>query len=75
MNRREFIMLVSGGAAAEWRQREASAQEKPTIIGFLGAGAADTSAPLLEALNRGLRENGLAEGKDYLLEPRWANGE
>ena len=43
-------------------------------IGFLGAGAADTSEHLVEAVKQGLRENGLIEGKDYVLEPRWAEG-
>jgi hypothetical protein len=43
-------------------------------IGFLGAGAADTSAHLIEAIKQGLRENGLVEGKDYVLDPRWADG-
>jgi len=41
-------------------------------IGFLGAGAADTSGHLVEAVKHGLRENGLIEGKDYVLEPRRA---
>ena len=40
----------------------------------VGGGAADTSAPLIEALKQGLRENGLNEGKNYVLELRWAKG-
>jgi putative ABC transport system substrate-binding protein len=40
----------------------------------LVAGAADTSAPLIDAFKQGLRENGLIEGKDYVLELRWAEG-
>lgn len=72
MQRREFITLLVGAAAA-W-PLTARAQLKTVIIGFLGAGAADTSAQLIGALKQGLRENGLAEGKDYVLEPRWAEG-
>jgi putative ABC transport system substrate-binding protein len=72
MRRREFITLL-GGAVAAW-PLAAHAQQKPAGIGFLGAGAAETSAPLVEALKQGLRENGLVEGKDYVLEPRWAEG-
>jgi len=34
-----------------------------------------TSAPLLDALKQGLRENNLIEGKDYVLDVRWAEGE
>src|SRR5262245_46681328 len=72
MERREFITLVTGAAAA-W-SFAASAQQKSVGIGFLGAGAADTSAHLIEAIKQGLRENGLVEGKDYVLEQRWAEG-
>lgn len=70
--RREFVTLV-GGMAIAW-PLAASAQQKPVGIGFLGAGTAETTAPLLDALKQGLRENGLVEGKDYVLEPRWAEG-
>src|SRR5262249_24898084 len=53
--------------------RTAHAQQKPAI-GFLGAGAAESTVPLVEALKQGLGENGLAEDKDYAFEPRWAEG-
>jgi putative tryptophan/tyrosine transport system substrate-binding protein len=71
MKRREFIAVLSGAVAWPFA---APAQQKSAGIGFLGAGAADTSAPLIEALKQGLLENGLIEGKDYVLEPRWAEG-
>jgi len=64
MRRREFISFIGGAAA--W-PITARAQQKSASIGFLVAGAADTSAPLIEAFNQGLRENGLIEGKDYVL--------
>ena len=72
MQRREFIALI-GGAAAAW-PITVRAQQKPASIGFMAAGAAETSAPLLEAVKQGLHENGLVEGKDYVLELRWAEG-
>jgi len=75
MKRREFIVLIGGAAATAWSPVRASAQQKAATIGFLGAGAADTSAQLVDALKQGLGENGLVEGKDYVLEPRWAEGE
>ena len=37
-------------------------------------GAADTSAIFVEALKAGLRENGLEEGRDYVLDLGWAEG-
>jgi len=71
MRRREFITLLGGAIA--W-PLVARAQQKSVNIGLMGAGAADTSALLIEALKQGLRENGLIEGKDYVLELRWAEG-
>jgi len=72
MRRRDFIKAI-GVAAATWPVA-ARAQQKSASIGFLVAGAADTSAPLVEAFKQGLRENGLIEGKDFVLELRWAEG-
>jgi putative ABC transport system substrate-binding protein len=72
MKRREFIALL-GGVTAAW-PLAARAQKAPALIGFLVAGAAETSAPLVEAVKLGLRENGLVEGKDHVLEPHWAEG-
>lgn len=73
MKRREFITLL-GGITSALRPLPLGAQQKPLSIGFLGAGAADTSTPLVEAVKQGLRENGLVESKDYVFEPRWAEG-
>lgn len=72
MRRREAIKLL-GGVVIAW-PLAAYGQPKSATIGFLGAGAADTSAHLVHAIKQGLRENGLIEGKDYVLEPRWAEG-
>jgi putative ABC transport system substrate-binding protein len=71
MRRREFITFLGAGAA--W-PLAARGQKKPASIGFLGAGAAETGAPLIEAVKQGLQENGLVEGRNYVLEPRWAEG-
>src|SRR3954454_9314500 len=78
MKRREFIGLV-GIAASAWpllaqAQVSRNGDSRAVIIGFLGAGAADSTRHLIEALKQGLRENGLAEGKDYVLALRWAEG-
>lgn len=53
----------------------ARAQKAPPRLGFLGSGAAQSSAILLDALKDGLREQGLLEPRDYMLDVRWANGE
>jgi len=43
-------------------------------IGFLGAASASGYAPQLEAFRRGLRDLGYVEGKNIILEYRWAEG-
>jgi len=72
MKRREFIILL--GSAAAW-PRVARGQFKPAIIGVLGSGSAQSSAFLIDALKEGMNENGLAEGRDYVLDVRWAEGD
>ena len=72
LKRREFITLL--GSAAVW-PRVASAQFKPAIIGVLGSGSAQSSAFLIDAIREGMNENGLAEGRDYVLDVRWAEGD
>ena len=72
MSRREFITLLGGAAA--W-PGVARGQFKPAIVGVLGSGSAHSSAFLIDALKEGMNENGLAEGRDYVLDVRWAEGD
>jgi len=74
MRRREFIALV-GSAAAAW-SLTAHAQRAPIRIGFLAAGAAASAsgAISIDAIKQGLRENGLIEDQDYVLDARFADG-
>jgi putative ABC transport system substrate-binding protein len=75
MRRREFIGLV-GCVAAEW-PLVAWAQKMPVSIGFLAAGAAGSanSAAYIDAIKEGLRDNGLIESRDYVIEARFAAGD
>ena len=43
-------------------------------IGFLGSESASNQAKRLEALRAGLRELGYVEGKNIVIEIRWAEG-
>jgi putative ABC transport system substrate-binding protein len=70
--RRDFITLV--GSAALW-PLAARAQSKPARIAMLGSGAAQSSGIFVDALKRGLADNGLIEEQDYVLDIRWAEGE
>src|SRR5262245_37005789 len=63
-----FLLLVVGTFA------DAQQSGKIPRIGFLGAASASGYAPQLEAFRRGLRDLGYVEGKNIILEYRWAEG-
>jgi putative ABC transport system substrate-binding protein len=75
MKRREFITLL-GGAAAAW-PLAVHAQKPPVRIGYLysGSGNSPIGVDRVAAIKEGLRDNGLVEGRDYILETRFAAGE
>src|SRR5262245_65205988 len=73
MNRREFILFL--GTMAISCSDVARAQKQPVRLAFLGGGQADSSGILVDAVKLGLRENGLVEGHDYVLDIRWAEGD
>jgi hypothetical protein len=62
MRRRDFITLLGGAAAAG--TGAARGQFNPAIVGVLGSGPAQSSAFLIDALKKGMNENGLIEGRD-----------
>ena len=66
LRRREFITLL-GGAAAAWPLAcLAQGAGKVRRIGFLRVGA--PPAAFIDGFRRGLREVGLVEGRDYVIE-------
>jgi putative ABC transport system substrate-binding protein len=72
MRRRELLTLLGGAAVA--RPFTASAQQAGKIarIGFLGANSASSWASRLEAFRLGLRDRGYADGRNIVIELRWA---
>ena len=73
MNRREFITLL-GGAVAAWPVA-VRAQKRTALIGLLGSGSAQSSGIFVDSLREGLSDSGLREGRDYVLDLRWAEGD
>jgi putative ABC transport system substrate-binding protein len=75
MRRREFITLVGGSMAAWPLAARAQQMDKVWRVGFLGGGS--RPAQLLGpygAFLRGMRELSYVEGKDFVIEWRFAEG-
>jgi ABC transporter substrate binding protein len=73
--RREFIKLL-GGAAATWPLAARAQQPVGKIfhIGYVGTLAADSLPKLPEAFRAGLRDLRYEEGRNIVIEFRWADG-
>ena len=73
MRRREFITLL-GGAAAWPLSARAQQPAKTYRIGFLGPGSYAERKRDTDALRMGLRRLGYEEGRNIVIEYRWAEG-
>jgi ABC-type uncharacterized transport system substrate-binding protein len=77
MKRREFITLLGGAAAAPsilWPRAARAQVPAVQTIGYLSPRAAEVEKAFLIAFRQGLSETGYVEGRNLIVEYRWAEG-
>jgi ABC-type uncharacterized transport system substrate-binding protein len=75
IRRREFVILLGGGAAAAWPLAARAQQRALPVIGLLSSRSPAVDMPLIAVIRQGLNETGLVEGQNVTLDYRWAEGQ
>ena len=73
-SRRQIVLALGAAALVSPLASSGEQAKKPYRIGFLGSESDQTQAKRLEALRSGLADLGYAEGRNIVIEVRWAEG-
>jgi putative tryptophan/tyrosine transport system substrate-binding protein len=73
LKRRDFITLL--GSAAAWPLGARAQHPTLPVVGFLHGGSLAAFAPFLDGFHRGLKETGYTEGKNVVIDYRWAENQ
>jgi putative tryptophan/tyrosine transport system substrate-binding protein len=73
MRRREFIAGLGGAAA--WSLAARGQQPRMPVIGYVGFGSPGDQPANVPAFQEGLKSAGYVDGKNAVIEYRWAQGQ
>jgi putative ABC transport system substrate-binding protein len=73
IRRRDFITVLGGAAA--WPLTVRAQKSAFPVIGYLNFGSPESDAPRLTGLRRGLSQTGYVEGRNFVIEYRWAGNQ
>ena len=74
MTTRRRLVAMAGGVTLAWRSAAAQPAGKVYRVGYLSAPTRESVARVVDAFLRRLRELGWVEGRNLVIEYRWAEG-